>query len=193
VAAKPARLEETGVLPEKELVAKGLVPSRERLDAGPVVVVECIEEIPCNPCAYACPRKAITVEPGLTDIPRVDFDKCNGCTVCVSRCPGLAVFVVNRAYSKTEATVTLPYELLPRPVEGKKVTLLDRAGRPVGSGRVVKVRDTKAQDRCAVVTVAVPKRLLNTVRNIRESGRKVETKPLTLTLSPKGRGEGRGE
>ncbi len=175
------------MLPENELVARGLVPSRARLDAGPVVVVECIEEIPCNPCAAACPRKGITVEPSLTNTPKVDFDKCNGCTVCVSRCPGLAIFVVNRAYSKNEGTVTMPYELLPRPVEGRMVTLLDRTGKPVGKGRVVKVRDTKAQDRCAVVTVTVPKRLLNTVRNIRVSGRKVETNPLTLNLSQKGR------
>jgi Fe-S-cluster-containing hydrogenase component 2 len=160
------------VLREKELSTQGLLPSRRRLEAGPVVIVECIQHIPCNPCAYACPRKAITVEPNLTDVPRVDFDKCNGCTACVARCPGLAIFVVDRTYSKTKATVTLPYELLPRPVEGSAVTLLDRAGRPVGQGRVVKVRDTKVQDRCAVVTVATPKRLWNTVRSIRVTNKR---------------------
>ncbi|MEO0078227.1 MAG: 4Fe-4S binding protein [candidate division WOR-3 bacterium] len=170
--SKSAEYQQTGVLPERELIARKLVPSRSRLDAGPVVVVECIEQIPCDPCAHACPRSAITVGPNLTDTPRVDFDKCNGCAICVARCPGLAIFVVNRAYSETEATVTLPYEMLPRPTEGSRVTLLDRAGRPVGRGRVVRMRDTKVQDRCAVVTVTVPKRLLNAVRGIRVSGRK---------------------
>ncbi len=130
-------------------------------------MVECIENIPCNPCAYACPRKAITIAGELTDTPAVDFAKCNGCTLCIARCPGLAIFVVHRDYSKTEAAVTIPYELLPRPVVGERVACLDRAGREVGKGKVVKVLDAKALNRCAVVTVAVPKRYWNTVRSIR--------------------------
>jgi hypothetical protein len=50
---------------------------------------------------------------------------------------------------------------------GESVPCLDRAGRSVCRGRVVKVLDTKALNRCAVVTVAVPKRYWNTVRSIR--------------------------
>lgn len=135
-----------------------------------MVVVECVENIPCDPCAGACPRKAITIAGGLTDLPRVDFGKCNGCTLCIARCPGLAIFVVNYNYSKTEATVTLPYELLPRPAVGDTVDALDRSGRKVAAGKVMKVLDGKALDRCAVVTVAVPKRLWNEVRSIRVAG-----------------------
>ncbi len=131
------------------------------------MTVECIENIPCNPCAYACPRQAITIAGSLTDTPAVDFDKCNGCTLCIAKCPGLAIFVVHKGYSKTEATVTLPYELLPRPTVGTSVACLNRAGRAVCKGKVVKVLDTKALNRCAVVTVAVPKRYWNAVRNIR--------------------------
>jgi len=155
------------VLSSRELAARGAIPTEARLAAGPVVLVECIENIPCNPCAYACPRKAIAIAGGLTDIPQVDFAKCNGCTLCIARCPGLAIFVVHRDFSKTEATVTIPYELLPRPAAGARVACLDRAGRDVCRGKVVKVLDTKALNRCAVVTVAVPKRYWNTVRNIR--------------------------
>jgi len=163
----PAPHQRSGVLSPKQLTAMGAVPSRERLAAGPVVMVECIENIPCNPCAFVCPRKAITIEGELTDTPRVDFSKCNGCTLCVAKCPGLAIFVVHRDFSKTEAAVTIPYELLPRPETGSSVEGLDRAGRAVCRGRVVKVLDTKAMNRCAVVTVAVPKRYWNTVRSIR--------------------------
>lgn len=155
------------MLSRESLAERGAVPSKERLAAGPVVMVECIENIPCNPCAYACPRKAITIEGELTDTPRVDFSKCNGCTLCIAKCPGLAIFVVHTGFSKTEAAVTLPYEMLPRPEVGESVACLDRAGRAVCKGKVVKVLDTKALNRCAVVTVAVPKRYWNTVRNIR--------------------------
>jgi Fe-S-cluster-containing hydrogenase component 2 len=157
----------SGVLSPAHLAARGAVPPKERLAAGPVVMVECIENIPCNPCAYACPRKAITIDGELTDTPKVDFSKCNGCTLCIAKCPGLAIFVVHKDFSKTEATVTMPYELLPRPETGARVACLDRAGRAVCRGKVVKVLDTRALNRCAVVTVAVPKRYWNTVRNIR--------------------------
>jgi Fe-S-cluster-containing hydrogenase component 2 len=172
-AAKPklAPYQRTGILSEKELATRGVLPPARRLKAGPVVVVECIENIPCNPCAYACPRKAITIDGGLTGLPKVDFDRCNGCTLCIARCPGLAIFVVNQSYSKTQASVALPYELLPRPVPGKAVACLDRDGRALCRGRVVKVLDSKAQDRCAVVTVAVPRRFWNRVRSVRLKGK----------------------
>jgi Fe-S-cluster-containing hydrogenase component 2 len=163
----PAPHQRSGELSPKELAVAVAVPTKERLAAGPVVMVECIENIPCNPCAYACPRKAITIEGELTDTPKVDYSKCNGCTLCISKCPGLAVFVVHKDHSKTEATVTMPYELLPRPEAGARVVCLDRAGKAVCRGKVVKVLDTKALNRCAVVTVAVPKRFWNTVRSIR--------------------------
>lgn len=161
--------ERTGVLTGAELWRRVMFPSRKRLDRGPVVVVECIQNIPCNPCAFACPREAITIAGPLTDTPKVDFEKCNGCTLCIAKCPGLAIFVVNRRYSPTQATVTLPYELLPRPVQGELVDVFDRAGRKVGRGKVVRIVDSPSQDRCAVVTVAVAKRLWNTVRHCRPS------------------------
>jgi Fe-S-cluster-containing hydrogenase component 2 len=169
----PAGYQRTGVLNAAEAARLGQVPSPARLKQGPVVTIECVEKIPCNPCTAACPRKAITIIGGLVELPKVDFDECNGCTLCIARCPGLAIFAINYNYSKTEATVTMPYELLPRPVKGQKVAALDRAGRKVATGTVVKVLDAPALDRCAVVTVAVPKKLWSEVRSIRIT----ETKP----------------
>lgn len=167
----------TGVVSKSELKNKGLVPPTERLKKGPVVMVECIENIPCDPCSYACPREAITIEGGLTAIPKVEFSKCNGCGVCVARCPGLAIFVVNWAYSAKEATVTLPYELIPIPEVGAVVSGLDRSGKKVCTARVVKVAAMPPAGggvaskvhhyRCAMVTIAVPKRFWNDVRAIR--------------------------
>jgi Fe-S-cluster-containing hydrogenase component 2 len=167
LAEKLKSHQRTGVLSERELLKGRQVPDRRRLAQGPAVVIECVEEIPCNPCAGACPRGAITVAPSLVSLPRVDYAKCNGCALCVARCPGLAIFVVNYNYSATEATVTIPWEMLPRPDKDGQVTALDRAGKPVGRARVVRVLDAKVLDRCAVVTLAVPKRLWKMVRSFR--------------------------
>ncbi|MCX8014660.1 MAG: 4Fe-4S binding protein, partial [candidate division WOR-3 bacterium] len=156
--------QKTGVLSESDLKRLKLLPSKDRFDKGPVVVVECIEKIPCNPCADACPKKAITIEKSIIEIPSVDFDTCNGCGLCIARCPGLAIFVINKNYNEKEASISLPYEFLPRPQKGETVLALDRQGKVVSNARVEKVLDTKIIDRWAVITIAVPKKYYNTVR-----------------------------
>ncbi|MEO0072281.1 MAG: 4Fe-4S binding protein [candidate division WOR-3 bacterium] len=166
------RYKKTGVLTEADLKKAGLLPSKERLEKGPVAIIECIENIPCNPCMYACPRKAIKIPGIITNLPQIDFDLCNGCGSCIARCPGLAIFVVNKNYNEKEATVSFPYEFLPRPKVGEIVTATDRYGQPVCRARVEKVLDSKANDRCAVITIAVPKKYYNKVRFIKLKSRK---------------------
>jgi Fe-S-cluster-containing hydrogenase component 2 len=100
----------------------------------------------------------------------VNFDNCNGCGLCISKCPGLAIFVIDETYSETQATVSLPFEFLPLPHEGEEVDLLDRSGKKVGKGKVLKVRNGKYEDRTPVITVAVPKELSMVVRNIKVGG-----------------------
>ena len=68
-------------------------PSEERMRKGPVAVIECVQEIPCNPCQAACPKKAITIGENITHLPVLDQEVCIGCGICISRCPGLAIFV----------------------------------------------------------------------------------------------------
>lgn len=159
--------QKTGILTEVDLKSHGLLPSQKRFERGPVVIVECVEKIPCNPCVAACPKKAITIDGSIIEIPKVNFDICNGCTLCIARCPGLAIFVVNKNYNDKEATISLPYEFLPRPEKGDIVKALDRQGKVVCNARIEKVLDAKALDRCAVITVVVPKRFYNTVRFIK--------------------------
>ena len=132
----------------------------------PYVAIECPQEIPCNPCETACPSGAISVGEPIIRVPRFDASKCTGCAKCVAACPGLAIFLIDPAFSATEGTVSLPYEFLPLPTEGQVVQALDRLGRPVAEGEVVKVRDAKAYDHTPVVTVAVPKEHVSTVRHI---------------------------
>jgi Fe-S-cluster-containing hydrogenase component 2 len=100
-------LMETGI-PTKEDVLT-VTPSEERFAKGPVVIVECFQEIPCNPCVDACNRKAITKEKSINALPKVDFEKCNGCGLCIAQCPGLAIFVVDKTYSETHAVDRIPY------------------------------------------------------------------------------------
>ncbi len=158
-------MEKTGVLDQQALLQ--VTPPAERRARGPVVMVECLQKIPCNPCAKACVRGAIKQLPDINELPAVDWEACNGCGVCISRCPGLAIFVVDETFSATETLIRLPYEFAPLPREGDFVTGLDREGKPACRARVVKVLNGKAQDKTPVISIAVPREMGLYVRNIR--------------------------
>ncbi|MCK5147374.1 4Fe-4S binding protein [bacterium] len=142
-------------------------PDMERLEKGPVAVIECVQEIPCNPCSDSCHRGAITMKTSINDRPDIDYKLCNGCGICVANCPGLAIFLIDQSYSETEALVGLPYEFLPLPEAGEKVMLLSRQGEVCGEGVVQKVRNTRAMDRTPIVFISMRKDLAMTVRFFR--------------------------
>lgn len=143
-------------------------PSQKRLNRGPVAIVECIEEIPCNPCVEICPQGAISMPGGLNGIPRLDWDKCNGCGICVSGCPGLAIFMVDLTEEKDFARVAIPYEFVPLPQKGETVMALDREGSELGPVEVLRVQRGRKLDRTSIVTIAVPKEWALVARNIRQ-------------------------
>lgn len=146
---------------------RAIRPSAERRASGPVVWVECFEEIPCDPCHDACPTGAIGAFDDINDLPAVDHGKCNGCGLCVPACPGLAIFIIDETYSEDEAVIRLPYEFTPLPERGDEVTLLTRAGEEVGAGTVQRVQNPAAFDHTAVVWVVIPRELAGEVRAIR--------------------------
>lgn len=154
-----------GIISPQELAP--ILPSEERLKKGPVAIIECIQDIPCDPCVSACPRKAISMREGITDKPVLDPSVCNGCSLCVASCPGLAIFIVNMAHAPRAATVTLPYEMLPVPKEGEVVTALDRAGKPICEAKVLKVMKNKKYDHTLTITIEVPKEHAMNARAIR--------------------------
>jgi Fe-S-cluster-containing hydrogenase component 2 len=156
-------LDKTGI-PDKSNI-EDITPPKERLEKGPVAVFECFQRIPCNPCQTSCVRGAIKVLEDINDRPKADHDICSGCGLCVSRCPGLAIFIVDESYSETEALIKLPFEFLPLPKEDSFVTGLNREGRPVCRAKVIQVLNTKSQDRTPVITLAVPKEFSMVVRN----------------------------
>lgn len=139
-------------------------PSAERLSRRAAAVIECCQEIPCNPCMEYCPVGAIKVEGNINAVPTIDFEKCSGCGICLGFCPGLAIFLVD--LSKEYGVVTIPYELEP-PAAGEKIELLDRAGNVVGQGEIEKVKKLKQHDRTLSISLKMEKELVKIVRGFR--------------------------
>jgi len=159
-------LRKLGYLTKEELVNSKCYPSEERFNKGPVAIIECTEEIPCNPCEIACKFKAIKIGKPITNIPILDESLCIGCGLCIAKCPGLAIFTIDKTYSDEEGLISFPYEYLPLPVIGSIVKAVNREGKVVSSGKVIKVLNNKSLDRTPVVTIAVPKAKLDEVRSI---------------------------
>ncbi len=159
-------LEKTGIPTSEEVEQK--VPDKKRLEQGPVAIVECFKEIPCDPCYHSCPVGAFAEFDDINDIPVLDFDKCTGCGNCIASCPGLAIFVVDYTYgSKNEGLLRLPFEFLPLPEEGQKVTALNRAGEEVCRGRVEKVQNSESLDKTPIIWLLLPAEFLMEVRHIK--------------------------
>lgn len=160
-------LRKTGYLTKGELVNLNLYPTEERFKKGSVAIIECIEEIPCNPCEAVCKFKAIKIGKPITNLPILDENLCRGCGLCTAKCPGLAIFMIDKTYSEKEGLVSFPHEYLPLPVTGSIVEAVNRKGKVVCFGKVLKVLNKKGFDRTPVVTIAIPKEKLDEVRGIK--------------------------
>lgn len=163
----PLDSSQTGFLTEEELEGSAGIPSEERRLKGPVAVIECLEDIPCNPCESSCKVGAIVVGEDITNLPRLDAEKCIACRTCVYICPGQAIFMVDESLANGKATVMMPYEYRPLPDKGDVVSALDRAGQILGDATVTKVRYTEKMDRTVTVTIEVPKQWSMQARAIR--------------------------
>jgi Fe-S-cluster-containing hydrogenase component 2 len=148
--------EKTGILSIADLQ----IPKKKQLEKG-VAILECVQEIPCNPCVESCPVHAISMK-DINAPPVNNFEKCIGCTKCVGVCPGLAIFVIK--IKEDKAWITLPYEFVTVPKVGDVVQALDRVGRVRGKALVKKV---VKQGKTVVVTIEVNSSLAMDIRNIR--------------------------
>ena len=121
-------------------------------------VIECTQNIPCNPCQDACPKKCISIGANITSLPiAVPDSDCINCGMCVASCSGQAIFLVDEDCGDGTATVTLPYEFLPLPEVGAKGDALGRNGQKVCDAEVVQVKSMKAYDKTNLLTMRVPK------------------------------------
>lgn len=145
-------LDKNGV-PHLELI-QSRFPKTENLNK-PKAITECYEEIPCNPCSTSCPFDAITIGEDINVPPRVDFEKCTGCGICVYNCPGLAIFTVQEHESSN--LYKIPYEFVPYPNIDEVVYAVNRNGDIIGDAIIKKVQIGKKQDKTALLHVEVPK------------------------------------
>jgi len=156
-------LERTGIPTDDDL--EKVIPGKKRLAQGPVVIIECFQKIPCDPCAISCKLGAIKPFKDINDLPIVDFDKCTGCGICISSCPGLAIFVIDMNYSEKKSLIKLPHEMLPLLEKGEDVYALDRAGGILGKAKVVRV--LKIKNKTNIISLEIPKSMAMKVRSIK--------------------------
>ena len=121
----------------------------------PKAIIECYQEIPCNPCSTSCPVKAITIGEDINQIPKIDYTKCTGCGICVYSCPGLAIMVAKIENEK--AYFKIPYEFLPVPKKGEIWNGVNRLGDIICEATIESVLSNKKTDRTILVTASVPK------------------------------------
>ncbi len=149
----------------KSLLTKGYIateelkafPSASAQIKGVHPVIECTQNIPCNPCQDACMFGYIRVGGDIIRIPEIDMEKkCSGCGMCVASCSGQAIFLVNKDYEPGYASVGIPYEFLPLPEKGAAGKALDRSGNPVCDARVISVKTAPAMDKTALLLMKVP-------------------------------------
>ena len=157
--------EKTGVATREMVMTK--FPPLERINRGPVAVVECYQKIPCNPCQTACAFGAIQIGSDINEIPRRDEALCTGCGLCVAKCPGLSIMIVDGSRSADTVEFRIPYEFLPLPAPGEEVIGLDRAGQPICRAKVLRVMNPPSFDRTPVVALEVDRGYLYDFRNFR--------------------------
>ncbi len=168
-----------GILLSQNLLKQGYVADDEierypgvKHYAGIHPVIECTQNIPCNPCQDACKFGCINVGETITRLPSVnEKNQCAGCGMCVASCSGQAIFLVDEDTGDGMGTVTMPYELLPYPQPGDKGIACGRDGKPVCEAEVVSCKTSKAYDKTALLTIRVPQDMCMKARFFRKEER----------------------
>jgi thioredoxin reductase/NAD-dependent dihydropyrimidine dehydrogenase PreA subunit len=161
----------------QNLLAKGYIADGElsrypaiaaaqaEVGRGYVPVIECTQNIPCDPCQDACKKGCIKIGATITKLPMIDRTAtCSACGMCVASCSGQAIFLVNANYAPGYAAVALPYEFNPLPETGATGLALDRSGAVLGKAEVISVKVAPVMDQTAILTMKVPAEWAMTAR-----------------------------
>ncbi|MFP4459244.1 MAG: 4Fe-4S ferredoxin [Candidatus Zixiibacteriota bacterium] len=143
-----------------------VIPDPNRRQEKGYVIIECYQEIPCDPCVAACPKKAIKPMSNINETPIADLNICDGCGLCIALCPGLAIFAVDET-REDYAILKIPHEFNP-PAKGDIVEALGRDGKIMAKVEVDRVIRTKSKT--SVVWLRIKDReLLQDIRAIKPS------------------------
>lgn len=154
--------------PSKEELKNCLgIPSEERMKKGRVAVIECVQEIPCNPCEAACKFAAIHIGEAITALPCIKEENCIGCGVCVAACPGLAIIILDKHYSELEAFIEFPFEYLPLPEEGDFVDAVNRCGEVVCRGKILSIKKVLSYEGTCIIGMSIPREFADEVRSMK--------------------------
>lgn len=168
------KIEETdeGIPVSESLLTKGYVADdeitrfpgfRKQVKVHPVI--ECTQNIPCNPCQDACKKGCISIGDNITSLPiSVEGSECINCGMCVASCSGQAIFLVAEDTEPGFGEVTIPYEFLPLPEKGDKGYGLSRSGQKLCDVEITNVRTSKAFDGTNLVTMKVPMEYIDKAR-----------------------------
>ena len=118
------------------------MPSEERMRQGRVAVIECVQEIPCNPCSFSCKFNAITIGDEITNLPHLNVN-----------------------------VIDIPFEYLPLPQEHQVVDAVNRYGEVVYKGIIKKVKQVKAYVGTTVVSMIIPIEFADEVRSMKRLAR----------------------
>ncbi len=148
-------LKETGIPTLEQVLSR--FPNKDQL-LRPKAILECYEDIPCNPCETSCPFDAIKIGENINMQPVLDVDRCTGCGLCLQACPGLAIIVAQ--IKDDHAIFKIPYEFIPMPEKNQIWYGVNRSGDVICDAKIESILLTKKQDHTAMVTVSVPKKHL---------------------------------
>ncbi len=139
------------------------LPSEKK---GVYPVINCVQEIPCNPCEVVCPKNSIKIGEPITNVPEYTGG-CIGCEICVAKCPGLAITLVD--WRKGDPIVTVPFEFEPDDYfkVGDLVDVTDRLGNLLGKAEVVRIRRRTVSKGTRIIKLKVNRNIAERVAGIR--------------------------
>ena len=121
------------------------------------ILINCHQDIPCNPCEGSCHLGAIKIGNEINQQPSIDHEVCKGCGICLTACPGRAIRLVQYNYDNLNSLLTIPFEFYPFPEEDAPVEVLDQQGQFLCLGKIKTTKTPKDKTGCGTVSIIVPK------------------------------------